>query len=148
MTYSKELANNKRAFFDYFVEEKLECGIALQGSEVKSVRAGQMNIKESYVRPINEELWLVGCHIAPYPFAGRFNPDPNRDRKLLLHKKELTKLAAKVNEKGLTLMALRAYAKGNHIKLEIGLCRSKKQFDKRKTIKEKDLKREISRGLR
>ena len=144
----KVFATNKRSHFDYHILEKLECGMALIGCEVKSIRLGSINLRDSYVRIINHELWLVGCHILPYKEGNRQNADPIRDRKLLVHKKELLRLIGKTQKKGLTMIPIRIYIKRNRMKLEIGLGQSKKKFDKRQDIKDKDIKRDMQRALK
>ncbi len=142
------LATNRKAYHEYEIIEKFEAGIALQGTEVKSIRQSKINLKESYVRVINNEVVLVGCHISPYDFGNRFNHDPLRSRILLLHRKEINKLVGKVNEKGLALTALKVYLKKGLIKVEIALVRGKKLYDKRRSEKEKDLSIEMNRALK
>ncbi len=147
-TLTKIIAKNKKAFHNYEIIEKLETGISLQGCEVKSIRAGQINLRESYAKVFNNELWLIGCYISPYTQSQHVTPEPTRDRKLLIHKKQITRLIGKVQEKGLTLIPLKAYFSKNIIKIEIGLGKAKKLFDKRKVLKEKAINREIERGMR
>lgn len=142
------LATNRKAYHEYEILEKFEAGIALQGTEVKSIRQSKINLKESHVKIINNEIMLVGCHISPYDFGNRFNHDPLRTRKLLLHKKEIYKLMGKVNEKGLALTALKVYLKKGLIKIEVALVRGKKLYDKRRSEKEKDLSIEMNRALK
>ena len=142
------LATNRKAYHEYEILEKFEAGIALQGTEVKSIRQSKINLKESHVKVINNEVMLVGCHISPYDFGNRFNHDPLRTRKLLLHKKEIFKLMGKVNEKGLALTALKVYLKKGLIKIEVALVRGKKLYDKRRSEKEKDLSIEMNRALK
>lgn len=143
----KIIADNKKAYFDFEIIEKIECGIALLGAEVKSIRQGNITLRDAYAKILNNELWMVGGHIAPYKQGGQFaETDPIRSRKLLIHKKELKRLIGKTEEKGFTLIPLRLYIKGNLIKLEIGLARSKKHFDKRHSIKEREIKRETDRA--
>ena len=144
--YKKVIAQNKRALFEYFIEEKIEVGIVLAGSEVKSIRAGQVALADSHAAAENCELFLYNCHIAEYEKANRFNHATRRPRKLLLHKRELQKIFGKIKLKGYTLMALSMYFnKKNMIKVELGLSKGKKQHDKRQTMKENDWKREQDR---
>ena len=145
----KLIANNKKAYFDYFVLDKYECGIELFGTEVKSIRMGQCSIKEAWVRIDNKlEVYIMGMHINPYERGNIFNKDPLRVRKLLLHKIEIRKLSSKLNEKGLTLVPLQVYLKTGLVKVELGLCQGKKNYDKRDTLKAKDSKREIAREFK
>ena len=139
----KLVANNKKAYHDYFVDEKYETGLVLHGTEVKSLRMGQCSIKEAFVRIENEEVWIYGMHISPYEKGNIFNKDPLRPKKLLMHKSEIRKLLGKVKEKGYTLMPLQVYFSDSKAKVEIGLCRGKKLYDKRHDIAEKDAKRQI-----
>lgn len=143
----KIIAQNKKAFFDYFIEESYEAGVSLTGAEVKSIKSGHVNLKDSYCSVDNGEMYLRNCFIAAYD-KGFFNPDEKRPRKLLLHKYEINKLIGKVNEKGFTLIPVKIYFKDNFIKLEIALCRGKKSYDKRESIKEKDIKRETERLIK
>ncbi len=142
------VANNKKAYHDYFIEEKYEAGIALHGTEVKSVRMGRCSIKESYIRIENDEAYLYGLHISPYEKGNIFNRDPLRVRKLLLHKNEIRKLKGKIAEKGYTLVPLQIYFKNSLIKVEIGLARGKKLYDKRADIAKKDVRREAERDFK
>jgi SsrA-binding protein len=144
----KEITVNKKAFFDYFVEEKIEAGLSLVGSEVKSAKMGYMNIADSFCFVDGGELILKNCHITPYEKGSYYNPDARRDRKLLLHKKEIARLIGKVKEKGFTLVPLRAYFKGRFLKIELGLCRGKKAYDKKETIKARDLDRQAERDIK
>lgn len=145
----KLIANNKKAYFDYFVLDKYECGIELFGTEVKSIRMGQCSIKEAWVRIDNKlEVYIMGMHINPYERGNIFNKDPLRVRKLLLHRIEIRKLSSKLNEKGLTLVPLQVYLKSGLVKVELGLCQGKKNYDKRDTLKAKDSKREIAREFK
>lgn len=145
----KLIANNKKAYFDYSVLDKYECGIELFGTEVKSIRMGQCSIKEAWVRIDNKlEVYIMGMHINPYERGNIFNKDPLRVRKLLLHKIEIRKLSSKLNEKGLTLVPLQVYLKSGLVKVELGLCQGKKNYDKRDTLKAKDSKREIAREFK
>jgi SsrA-binding protein len=143
------IAQNKKAFHDYFIEEKYEAGIVLDGWEVKAIRAGRTQLKEAYVIIRNGELYLLGCHISPLPTAStHVNPDPVRTRKLLLHAEEISKLIGKVERAGYTLVPLDMHFSRGRIKLEIGLAKGKKQHDKREAEKEKDWQREKHRLLR
>ncbi len=145
----KVIAVNKKAYFDYFVEERIECGIVLEGGEVKSIRAGNVSLKESFALLRGGELWLKNAHIAPYDKATAFTKhDSRRDRKLLATRGELNKLAGKVNQKGYTLMPLQMYFKGSMVKLEIGLCRGKQLHDKRRTIADRESERSAQRAIK
>jgi SsrA-binding protein len=144
----KTIATNRKAFFNYHVLERAEAGVALLGSEVKSIRAGGLNFRDSFVEFRNGELYLIGCRIGPYSHANIQNHAEERDRKLLLHKREIMRLGGKVTEKGLTLVPLRAYFKKGRIKLEIGLARGKRAHDKRETLKRKDIERETRQAMR
>ena len=141
------LATNRKAFFHYEVLERTEAGIVLVGTEVKSIRAGGLEFKDAYVDPKGGELLLVGCRIAPYSHGNRENHTPDRSRKLLLHKREILKLSARVVERGLTLLPLRAYMKDGRVKVEIGLAKGKRAHDKREAIKKKDQEREARQAL-
>ena len=143
----KLIANNKKASHDYFIEETIECGIALFGTEVKSLRLGQCSLKESYVRIVNGEVILSGMHISPYEKGNIFNKDPLRPRTLLLHKKEIRKLASRVSEKGYTIVPLTVYFKEGRVKVSIALAKGKKLYDKRESIAKKDAAREIERNF-
>jgi SsrA-binding protein len=146
---SGTIALNKQATHDYFIEDRYEAGLALQGWEVKSLRAGRAQLKESYVLVKNGEAWLLGAHISPLPTAStHIYPDPLRTRKLLLHREEIDKLIGAVERKGYTLVPLAIYWKQGHIKLEIGLAKGKRAFDKRATEKERDWQREKQRLLK
>ena len=136
------IANNKKAFHDYFIEDTYEAGIALAGTEVKSLRSGTCSIKESFIRVENGEVYIYGMHISPYEKGNIFNKDPLRVKKLLLHKKEINKMLGKIAEKGYTLVPLRVYFKGSLAKVEIGLAKGKKLYDKRQDIAKKDQRRE------
>lgn len=144
----KLISQNKKAFHDYFIEEKYECGIELVGTEVKSLRLGQVNIKDSYASIENGEVWLKGMHISPYEKGNIFNRDPLRERKLLMHKYEIRKLIGKLKEKGYSLVPIRIYLSGQRIKVELGLAKGKKSYDKRQSIAEASAKREIERKLK
>jgi len=142
------IATNRKAFFNYNVLERAEAGLALVGSEVKSIREGGLNFKDAYVDFRGGELFLVGCHISPYSHGSSQNHFAERERKLLLHKREILRLGGKATEKGLTLVPLRAYFKNGRIKVEIGLARGKREHDKRDAIKKKDLERETRQEVR
>lgn len=144
----KLVANNKKAFFDYFIDEKYEAGIELFGTEVKSIRMGKCSIKESFVRIDKGEVYICGMHISPYEKGNIFNKDPLRVRKLLLHKAEINKLNGKLAEKGLTLVPLQVYFKGSLVKVQIGLARGKKLYDKRQDIAKKDQRREHEKDFK
>jgi len=145
---TKVLATNRKAYHDYHIEETYETGVALTGTEIKSVRAGSVNLRDAYAQVKNGELWLMNVHIAPYEPASRQNVDPYRDRKLLMHRKEILRLFGRVQEKGFTLVPLRMYLKKNRAKLEIGLARGKRQYDKREAISKRDAAREIERAVK
>ena len=144
----KIIANNKKAYHEYFVDEVFEAGLALQGTEVKSIRMGQVSIKESYCRIRNGEVFVDNMNISPYEQGNRENHDPLRSRKLLLNRYEIDKLIKKVDEKGLTLVPTKIYFKDSRAKLEVGVCRGKKLYDKRETLKRKQADREASRAVR
>ncbi len=143
------IADNKKAFHDYFIEEKYEAGVALEGWEVKAIRAGRVQLKEAYVVVKKEEVWLIGCHISPLPTAStHIHPDPVRTRKLLLHAEEIKKLIGKTERAGYTLVPLNLHYSKGRIKLEIGLGKGKKQYDKRASEKEREWQREKARLAR
>ena len=144
----KLIANNKKAFHDYFVDEKYEAGIALHGTEVKSMRQGKCSIKESFIRIEDGEVFVYGMHISPYEKGNIFNKDPLRVKKLLLHKYEINKLLGKIKEKGYTLVPLQVYFKEGKVKLELGLARGKKLYDKREEIAKKDQRREAEKEFK
>lgn len=144
----KTVCVNRKARHDYFIEERYEAGLVLLGSEVKSLRDGRANLKDSYARIVRGEAFLVNTHISPYPAANRFNHDPTRTRKLLLHKKEIRRLTGKVKERGLTLIPLRLYFKNGRAKVELGLARGKKLYDKRESLRRKAAQREVERSLK
>ncbi|MDD6615281.1 MAG: SsrA-binding protein SmpB [Lachnospiraceae bacterium] len=144
----KLIANNKKAYHDYFIEETYETGIALHGTEVKSLRMGKCSIKESFVRIENGEVFIYGMHISPYEKGNIFNKDPLRVRKLLLHRGEINKMTGKIAEKGYTLVPLRVYFKGSLAKVEIGLAKGKKLYDKRQDIAKKDQRREAEKEFK
>jgi SsrA-binding protein len=139
---------NRRARYDYFIEETFEAGLVLTGSEVKSLREKRANLKDSYARVVRGEAFLVNTHISPYPAAHRFNHEPTRTRKLLLHRHQIRRLGGKLAERGLTLVPLRLYFKGGRAKVELGLARGKKLFDKRESLRRKAAEREIERSLK
>ena len=145
---NKLIANNKKAYHDYFIEEQYEAGVALHGTEVKSLRQGRCSIKESFVRIENNEVVIYGMHISPYEKGNIFNRDPLRVKKLLLHRYEINKLQGKIAEKGYTLVPLKVYLKDSLIKVEIGLAKGKKLFDKRADIAKKDMRREAERDFK
>ena len=144
----KEVASNRRAFHDYFIDERLEAGLELLGTEVKSLRAGRANLRDGYVRITGDQAWLENVHILPYPQANLQNHEPMRPRKLLLHRKEIDSLIGKVRQKGYTLIPLRVYFVRNRAKVEVGLARGKRQYDKREALAEADAKREMARAVR
>ena len=141
----KVVSTNKKARFEFFILETFEPGLVLKGTEIKSVRNGQISLQEAYVRTNGEEIWLVGAHIAPYENASAYQHDPKRDRKLLMHKKQIRKIFDEVRIKGMTIVPIKVYLKEGKAKLEIGLAKGKKQYDKRDAIKERDVERETSR---
>ena len=145
---TKLIANNKKAFHDYFIEDTYEAGIALKGTEVKSLRMGKCSIKESFLRIENNEIFIYGMHISPYEKGNIFNRDPLRVRKLLLHKDEIRKLQGKITEKGYTLVPLKVYLSKSLVKVEIALAKGKKLYDKRNTIAKKDQRREAEREFK
>ena len=145
---SRLIANNKKAYHDYFIEETYEAGIALHGTEVKSLRMGKCSIKESFVRIENEEVYIYGMHISPYEKGKIFNRDPLRVKKLLLHKSEIRKMKGKIAEKGYTLVPLKVYFNRSLVKVEIGLAKGKKLYDKRQDIAKKDQRREAERDFK
>ena len=144
----KLVANNKKAFHDYFIDDKYETGIELYGTEVKSIRMGKCSIKEAFVRIENGQVYVYGMHISPYEKGNIFNRDPLRQRKLLMHRKEIDRLVSKSKEKGFSLVPLQVYLKGSLVKVEIGLARGKKLYDKREDLAKKDARREIERGFK
>ena len=144
----KIITENRKAFHDYFIDEKFEAGIVLSGTEVKSLRAGKVNLKDSYCTVKDGEIFLVGVNISPYDHGNRFNLDPMRTRKLLMHKNEIIKLYSTIKQDGLTLVPTKCYFKDSKVKFEIGLARGKKNYDKRDAIAEKQSKRDIDRALK
>ena len=144
----KPVAQNRKAWHDYFVEDKIECGIVLFGTEVKSVRQGKVNLKESWVRVHNGEVWAEGMHISPYEQGNLFNRDPLRMKKLLLHKSEIRKLDSVVQKQGYTLIPLELYFKDGRVKMSLGICRGKQLHDKRDAMAERSAKRDMERALK
>ncbi|GAV21561.1 SsrA-binding protein SmpB [Carboxydothermus pertinax] len=144
----KVITENRKAFHDYHILEKYEAGISLKGTEVKSIRLGRVNLRDSFARIENGELWLYNMHISPYEQGNRFNHEPKRPRKLLMHKREIMRLFGKTREKGLTLVPLKLYFKGNYAKIELGLAKGKKIYDKREEMAKRDAAREIEKALR
>ena len=144
----KLIANNKKAHHDYFIEEKYEAGLVLHGTEVKSLRQGKCSIKESFIRIENGEMFIYGMHVSPYEKGNIFNKDPLRPKKLLLHKREIMKLLGKIKEKGYTLVPLQVYFTSGRAKIEIGLAKGKKLYDKREDIAKKDQRRESERDFK
>ncbi|MBQ7558805.1 MAG: SsrA-binding protein SmpB [Synergistaceae bacterium] len=148
-TNNKVVAQNRKARHDYFIVEAFECGIVLTGTEIKSVRAGSLNLKDSYASLKNDELWLFGVHISPYDKGTYYNHEPERDRKLLMHKREILRLKNKIREKGLTLVPLTVYIKnGKRAKVELALAKGRNVHDKRDAIADRDVKRTIARAFR
>lgn len=145
---TKVLAVNRQAYHEYFVDQTIEAGISLVGTEIKSIREGKVQLRGAYAMVRKGEVWLENAHISPYEHGNIYNHDPMRARKLLLHKREINQLMSKVATKGLTLIPLKLYLKGGKAKLELGLCRGKKLYDKREAIAERDVKREIERIVR
>lgn len=144
----KLIANNKKAYHDYFIEETYETGIVLHGTEVKSLRMGKCSIKEAYIKEDNGEVFIYKMNISPYEKGNIFNKDPLRVRKLLMHRYEINKILGKIKEKGYTMVPLRVYLKGSLVKIEIGLARGKKLYDKRQDIAKKDVRREAERDFK
>jgi SsrA-binding protein len=147
-THSRNIAENRKARHNYFIDDTFEAGLVLRGTEVKSLRGGRANLKDSYAKIRNGEVWVYQIHISPYPYAYYDNHDPLRPRKLLLHKREIKKLYGKVNEMGQSLIPLKLYFKDGKVKLLIGLARGKKKYDKRDTIRRRDEKRDLDRAMR
>ena len=144
----KVIAVNRRATHDYHIDDRIEAGIVLNGTEIKSIREGRVNLREGYARVIGDEAWLVNVHIAPYEQGNRYNHEPLRDRKLLLHRDEIATLVGKVRQRGYTLIPMQLYLKNGRAKVELGLARGKKQFDKRESIARREAQRDIDRALR
>lgn len=147
-TAIKLIANNKKAYFDYFIDEKFEAGIVLHGTEVKSLRQGKCSIKESYIQIMNGEVFIINMNITPYEKGNIFNKDPLRPKKLLLHKAQINKLAGQIAQKGFTLVPLQVYISKGKVKMEIGLARGKKLYDKRDSIAKKDQQREAAKDFK
>ncbi len=145
---NRTVAVNRQARFNYEILESYEAGMALTGTEIKSIRAGRVDLREAYARPQNGELWLLNAHIAQYEAGSIYNHDPRRPRKLLLHREEIRKLSDEVGQKGLTLVALRLYIKNHHAKLELGLARGKRQYDKRRAIRDRELDMAARQAMR
>ncbi len=145
---SRTIAQNKKAWHDYFIDEKFEAGIELFGTEVKSLRAGRVNLKDSYCSVQNGELFALGVHISPYEQGNIFNREPLRPKKLLMHKREILRLFGKVQEKGYSLIPLSLYFKGSRVKMELGLCRGKKLYDKREDMAKASAKRDMERAMK
>ena len=144
----KTVATNRKAYHDYYIQDSQEAGIALTGSEIKSIRAGRVNLRDAYIRPEGGELWLFNAHIARYEASSYLSHEPTRPRKLLLHRKQIDNLTSKVMEKGLTLVPLRLYIKGSLAKVEVALAKGKKLYDKRESIARRDAERDIGRAMR
>ncbi len=143
----KTVATNRKAQHDYFIEETYEAGIALTGTEIKSIRAGRVNLRDSFAMVRDSNLWLMNAHIAPYEQGTYANHEPRRSRRLLMHRREINRIASELQEKGFTLVPLRLYLKNNRAKVELGLARGKKQYDKRATLRKKETQREIDRAV-
>ena len=144
----KIIAENRKARFNYFIEESIECGIALEGTEVKSVKNGSISFPDAFAEIVNNEVFVKGLHISEYSYSSVFNHNPDRVKKLLLHKEEIKRLKRKTEEKGYTLIPIDFYLKNGRIKLTLGICKGKKQFDRRASIKERDVNRDIQREFR
>ncbi len=143
----KTITVNRKAYHDYHIEESVEAGLVLTGTEIKSIRAGRVNLRDAYARSENGELWLVGAHIAQYPGGNRYNHEPKRPRKLLLHRRQIAELSGAVMRKGLTIVPLKMYLKNGIAKVELGLVRGKKVYDKRETLALRDAQRQIERAF-
>lgn len=141
----KIIAENRKARFDYFIEDSYECGVSLEGTEVKSVKNGNISFPDSFAEIINGEIWVKYFHISEYAYSSIFNHNPDRPKKLLLHREEIKRLTRKVEEKGYTLIPLDFYLKNGRVKMTLGVCKGKKQYDKRESIKNRDVQREIQR---
>lgn len=144
----KKIAENKKARFNYFVEDSIECGVVLEGTEVKSVKSGNISFSDSFAEIINGEIWLKNFHISEYAFSSVFNHNPARAKKLLLHRDQIKRLVRKAEEKGYTLIPLDVYLKNGRVKISLGVCKGKKLFDKRETIKSRDIERDIARDFK
>ncbi|PZC46092.1 MAG: SsrA-binding protein [Chloroflexi bacterium] len=143
----KTIVSNRKAFHDYEILDKVEAGLVLTGSEIKSIRAGRVNLGDAFAKPERGELWLMNMHISPYPQAGIYNHEPYRPRKLLLHRSQVEDLAAQASQKGLTLVPLRLYIKDHHAKMEIGIARGRRQYDKRNVVAKREADRDMRRAL-
>ncbi|MBP2240337.1 SsrA-binding protein [Cytobacillus eiseniae] len=146
--FGKTIAQNKKAYHDFTIEETYEAGIVLQGTEIKSIRQGKVNLKESYARIDKGEVFVIGMHVSPYEQGNRYNHDPLRERKLLLHNKEISKLIGETKEIGYSLVPLKLYLKNGYAKILLGLAKGKKKYDKREDLKKKEAKREVERAFR
>jgi SsrA-binding protein len=144
----KVIATNRKAARDYHLEDRHEAGLVLMGTEIKSIRAGRVNLSDGYVQPRDEELWLLNVHIAPYDPSGRYGHEPRRPRKLLLHRREINRLVSRVQERGYTIVPTRLYLKEGRAKIEIALARGKRKYDKRQTIAKRDAERDIERAFK
>lgn len=144
----KVVATNRKAGRDFHLEDRHEAGVVLTGTEIKSIRAGRVNLSDGYIQPRDGELWLLNVHVAPYDPAGRYGHDPLRPRKLLLHRREIDRLASRVRERGYTIVPTRLYLKGGRAKVEIALARGKRKYDKRAAIAKRDVQRDIDRALK
>ena len=144
----KVFATNRKAFHDYHILESIEAGLALTGTEIKSIRAGKVNLRDGYARVQGREAWLYNVHVSPYDQGNRYNHEPMRPRKLLLHKEQIARLASKSQEQGLTLVPLRLYDRRGHAKVELAVVRGKKQYDKREAIASRDARREVDRAVK
>ncbi len=144
----KIIAQNKKARFDYFVDESFECGVVLEGTEVKSVKEGSVSFADSFAEIVNGELWMRNFHISEYKYSSVFNHNPDRPKKLLMHKEELKRIQRKADEKGYTLIPLDCHLKNGLVKITLGVCKGKKQFDKRAAIKERDVNRDLRREFK
>ena len=147
-TDNKSVAQNRKAYHDYFIEDKFEAGIELSGTEVKSIRQGNLNLKDSFCNIKNGEIFLLGMHVSPYEKGNIFNKDPRRTRKLLMHKREILRLGAKAQQDGYAIVPLSVYFKGPRVKVEIGLAKGKKLYDKREAAAQRDAKREMDRAMK
>ena len=145
---SKKIVENKKARFNYFVEDSIECGVALEGTEVKSVKNGNISFSDSFAEIINDEIWLKNFHISEYAFSSVFNHNPARAKKLLLHREQIKRLVRKTDEKGYTLIPLDVYLKNGRVKISLGVCKGKNLVDKRETIKSRDIERDIARDFK
>lgn len=148
MAEGKVITKNRKAYYDYFIEETYEAGIVLKGTEIKSIRAGKVNLKDSFAKIKDGEVFLMNMHVSPYEQGNRFNHDPTRTRKLLLHRKEINKLIGKTKEAGYALIPLKLYLKNGYCKVELALAKGKKKYDKREELKKKAAQREIERAFR